>query len=196
MSGLHYRIQGDRTYFLTPTVVDWVDVFTRPVYKNFLVDQLKWSQENRGLNIFAWCLMTNHLHLIANTTAPFELDDAIRDFKKFTSKAIFNLLDSDSESRREWILQRFRFAGKISRKHKYTKFWQEGNKPIDVHSEEFLWQKINYIHQNPVKLGYVEREQDWLYSSARNYYGLSDVLPVTCVTPPVKTVGSKGFFDL
>jgi len=196
MSGLHYRIQVDKTYFLTPTVVDWVDLFTRPVYKQFLIEQLKFCQEKKGLNIFAWCLMTNHLHLIVNTSAPFVLNDVMRDFKKFTSKALVDLMDSENESRRNWILQRFLFAGTISRKHKYAKFWQEGNNAIEIYSEEVLWQKINYIHRNPVKEGYVFREQDYMYSSARNYYGLPNVLPVTCVNAPVKTVTSKDFFKI
>lgn len=75
-------------YFITSTVVDWMDVFTRPVYKHIVVDSLKYCQDHKGLELFAWVLMTNHLHMIAGANGTPQIGDVLRDFKKFTSKGI------------------------------------------------------------------------------------------------------------
>ncbi len=125
--------------------------------------------------------MSNHIHLIANTEEPFLLKDVMRDFKKFTSKEIISLIENDSESRREWMLSIFANGAANSSKHKNYKFWQEGNHAIELYSEKFVWDKINYIHENPVNSGYVKKAEDWLYSSARNYYGLDTIFEVECI---------------
>jgi len=182
MSGLHYSIIGDRTYFLTMTVVNWIDVFTRKNHKIALVDSLQYCQEKKGLNIYAWCLMPSHLHLIANTEQGFMLDDVIRDFKKFTSKKIISLIKSEPESRREWMLGRFECAARANKKIREYKFWKDGNHAIEVYSPGVTWQKIDYIHQNPVEELFVASPEDYLFSSARNYAGLDHVLKVHCIT--------------
>ena len=166
MKGLHYSIRPDKSYFLTLTVVDWIDVFTRLNHKMLIVDSLKYCQQEKGLNIYSWCLMPSHLHLIANTSMKFELADVIRDFKKYTSKALVRQIQQEPESRREWMLNRFDFEGKKNKKIKNHKFWQDGNHAIEVFSEKVTWQKINYILQNPVVEKFVAKEQDYLFSSA------------------------------
>lgn len=85
------KIFPGHLYFLTLTVVDWVDIFTRPVYKHIIVDSLKYCQAQKGLVVYAWCLMSNHLHLIATNQEGFHLSDILRDFKKFTSKQILHI---------------------------------------------------------------------------------------------------------
>src|SRR5436190_16872632 len=115
MSGNHYSIKGNKTYFLTCTVVNWIDVFTRKNHKLAIVDSLKYCQQNKGLNIYAWCLMPSHLHMLVNTEHGFNLSDVVRDFKKFTSKKIIQLILNEPESRREWLLQQFAGAGKNNR---------------------------------------------------------------------------------
>ena len=73
---------------MTMTVVDWIDLFTRVNHKQLLIDSLKFCQDKKGLNIFGFCLMTSHLHILANTVEPFQLDNVVRDFKIFTPKAL------------------------------------------------------------------------------------------------------------
>ena len=102
----------------------------------------------------------------------------------------------NDDSRAKWMMKRFEYVGKYNRKITNFKFWQDGNHPIEVYSEGVLWQKINYIHQNPVKQKFVYREQDWFHSSARNYYNLPNVLDVILLTPPVITVDHKDFFKV
>ena len=193
--GFHYNIRKDKTYFMTMTVVDWIDLFTRVNQKQLIVDSLKYCQENKGLNIFGWCLMPSHLHLIANTKIPFDLDDVVRDFKRHTSKNAILLIENEAESRREWLLDKFAYAGKIHPKNKNHKVWQDKNHAIELYTERVTWQKLNYIHRNPVVDKVVYKEQDYLFSSARNYYGLPNVLEIDCLTPPITTVSSRNFFN-
>jgi len=88
---IQYRITGE-VYFVTDTVVDWVDIFSRPTYKHIILESLKYCQEQKGLLIYAWVLMTNHLHMIVGANEDNNVSDIMRDFKKFTSKVIINTL--------------------------------------------------------------------------------------------------------
>ena len=178
--GIKNKISEGYTYFLTMTVVNWIDVFTRPVYKHIIVDSLKYNHKNKGLIIYAWCLMSNHLHLIAEADEGFNLSDILRDFKKYTSKAIIKeIQDNPEESRKKWMLSEFEFAGRYNPGIQNYKFWQDGNEAKEIHSTSFIEQKLNYIHENPVVAEIVENDFEYLYSSAKNYaddQGLIDVV--------------------
>jgi putative transposase len=176
--GIKNPILPNEIYFLTSTVVDWVDVFTRPVYKDIIVNSLKFCQNKKGLDLYAWCLMTNHIHWIAGAKEGFLLSDIIRDFKKFTSTAIVKAISEEAESRRDWMLYRFGFAGKFRNDVINFKFWQDGNEPKDCRTREFTLQKLNYIHQNPVRAGIVFEAEQYMYSSAINYMGGKGLLDV------------------
>jgi REP element-mobilizing transposase RayT len=179
--GVKHTIKEDKSYYLTLTVVGWADVFTRLNHKKTIIDSLKYCQQNKGLNIYAYCLMTNHLHMIANTNDPFLLKDTIRDFKRHTSQKIVEQRQEEPESRREWLMSLFAMGALNSSKHKEYRFWQEGNHAIELYSHSFTWDKINYIHQNPVRAGFVKKPEDWLYSSATNYNDMESVLDVVLV---------------
>ena len=95
-----YQIkEQDALYYLTLQVVDWVDVFTRQCYRDIVVDSMRYCQLNKNLQVFAYVIMSNHIHLIANS-ATGELSATLRDFKKFTSKAILQQIAEGRESRR------------------------------------------------------------------------------------------------
>ncbi len=175
--GVKQTIKKNSSYFLTLTVVGWIDVFTRKNHKDAIIESLRYCISNKGLNVYSYCLMTNHLHLIVNTNTPHELKDVIRDFKRHTSKTIIEQIKNAPESRREWMLREFEKAGIESTKHKNYKFWQTGNHAIELFNERFLWDKINYIHNNPLEEGFVDRPEDWNYSSASNYQEKESLLP-------------------
>ena len=119
-----YKIREiDKAYFVTITVVDWADVFTRKNHKLLLIDSLAHCQQNKGLVIFGYCLMPSHLHMIAKAEGQYTLSDILRDFKKYTSKAIVKQIEEESESRREWMLDLFAKAGEPLKKIKNYKFW-------------------------------------------------------------------------
>jgi len=170
--GFKYTITSNEKYFLTLTVVDWIDVFTRKELCEIVTDSLRYCQQNKGLQVFAWCLMPSHLHLVAAVEEGGDtLSDVMRDFKKHTSKLIVKTISEIAESRRKWLLNHFAYAGKYDPKIKNYKFWQEGNHPIELTSRKFIDQKINYIHQNPVEAGIVYRAEDYVNSSAAQYAG-------------------------
>ena len=168
--------------FITATVVDWVDVFTRPQYKQIVVDSLEYCHANKGLIVHAWVLMTNHLHMIVSTDKTDDLSNILRDFKKFTSKMVITTIkNNEKESRKDWMLDRFRFAAANDKKTAGYKFWQDGNYVEQIISKDFFMQKLDYVHQNPVRQGFVSRAEDYLYSSARDYAGNSGILNVKVI---------------
>lgn len=176
--GLKNSIVPSGLYFLTMTVVDWVDIFTRPVYKHIIVDALKFCQEKKGLKLYAWVLMSNHLHLIAAAEEDRNLSDILRDFKQFTSRKIVITVQEESESRRHWMLHRFEFNAHLSTKVRHYKVWQDGNEAKELLSNCFIDQKLESIHQNPVRAEWVDEPGHYRYSSAANYANLSGLLEV------------------
>ena len=185
--GQKQTIKTDKAYFLTLTVVAWVDVFTRKNHRDALIDSFKYCQNQKGLIIFAYVIMSNHVHLIANTNEPFLLKDTIRDLKKFTAKKILQQIAEQPESRREWMLPLFELKSEDKNGNKNHKFWQEGNHAIELFSEKFVWDKIQYIHNNPVEAGFVKQPYEWIYSSATNYCGVESIIEVETLTPRLVT---------
>ncbi len=172
MSCDNYLIANpNAVYFLTFTVTDWVDVFTRQAYKYEIVHSLNFCVGNKGLTIFAWCLMSNHIHLVCRAKEGFRISEIIRDFKKFTSKSIVKLIGEIPESRREWLLYRFEYAGKFDNRITKYKFWQETNHAILLDSNSMIDQRINYVHENPVRALVVAAPHEYLFSSAIDYAG-------------------------
>jgi REP element-mobilizing transposase RayT len=131
MSGDRYIISDQNgLYFLTFTVLDWVDVFTRKDYKIILTESMNYCVEEKGLIVYAWVIMSNHIHVIWQAKEGFSLSDIIRDFKKFTAKRIINMIETETESRKVWMLKKFEYAGtRLNRISKY-KFWKDDNHAI------------------------------------------------------------------
>ncbi len=171
-----YKIDGDGIYFLTFQIVGWVDIFTRKVYRDIVIESLKYCQENKSLNLFAYVIMSNHVHLVAQSDGK-ALGDVVRDFKSYTCKRIMNELLINSESRREWMKMVFEYHGKFKNKQT-NQIWTHENHAEHLHSQKFIEQKINYIHNNPVRAGIVLQPEEYLYSSARNYADLDGLLDV------------------
>lgn len=105
------------------------------------------------------------------------LSDIMRDFKKFTSKKLISTLGQINESR-DWLIDKFSFAARTHSKTEEFKVWQDGFHPISVETTLFKEQKLNYIHQNPVKAGLVNEPKHYNYSSAINYCGGLGLLEV------------------
>ncbi|MDF2156670.1 transposase [Algoriphagus sp. CAU 1675] len=161
-----YQIQDQgAVHFVTFTVHQWVDVFTRDIYREKFIDGLKFCQDQKGLEIFSWVVMTNHCHLILRAKEE-NLSDVIRDLKKFTSKSIFQAIQTNpKESRREWICKLLSIEDRIW-------FWEEGYHGEEIYSVDFFDNKAEYIHQNPVKAGFVDKEEEYIWSSAGDFYGV------------------------
>ena len=151
-------------HFLTLTIIEWIDIFTRPEYFKTVINSLKYCRKNKGLLLYEYVIMTNHIHLIARVKENYKLSQIISDFKKHTTVEILKLLEKDN---RRYILNLIKNS--FFRKKGYEKqIWQRENYPEVIMSEKFLREKIRYIYKNPVKKEYVVNPEDWLYSSARN----------------------------
>lgn len=171
----------EKLYFVSFAVVYWLDVFIRNEYKDELLESLKYCIEKKGLEVYAFCIMTSHVHLIIGTNGE-KMEDIMRDFKSFTSTRLRNLIDANlSESRREWMLWLMERAGKKNSNNKGFQFWQQHNKPIELYDNVIMDQKLEYIHNNPVEAGFVSRPEDYVYSSARNYCGEQGILDVKII---------------
>ncbi len=177
MSTKYKAITTDQAYFITLTTVGWIDVFTR-LNQKYVITNVRHCQEKKGLEIDAYYLMSSHLHLLCKGTEGFILSDIMRDFKKFTSKQIVKTIQDEPESRREWMLEYFQKSCEHLKKEQKYKVWQGGYHAEIVESNWFIKQKINYIHNNPVKDKIVTLPENYYFSSTRNYAGLDYELEV------------------
>ena len=183
-----YQIKDQEgLYYLTFQIVDWVDIFTRQVYRDIIIDSIKYAIENKGFQLFAYVIMSNHIHLISNSSEG-RLSDTIRDIKKYTSKRIIETIHSINESRREWLLNCFEFKARQHSRNKNFQVWTHENHAIHLYSPEFTFEKLNYLHQNPVRAGIVANAEDYMYSSARNYADLNNLLEVEILSLPAIVV--------
>ncbi|MEQ9063682.1 MAG: transposase [Vicingaceae bacterium] len=157
-------------YFISPTLVGWVDLFTKSIYRELIVNSLRYCQEEKGLIIHAWCIMSSHLHLIVSCQDQFAISSIVRDFKKYTSKAMIKAIIQSDESRREWLLRIFKEAAQPIRRNTNYKVWQDGNHPVELIDNKMLDERLNYLHLNPVKEAIVQQPDYYIYSSANDYF--------------------------
>ncbi len=173
MSRSRYQFQGPRQpHFLTCTVVGWLPIFTRTETVQIVLDSWRFLQTERRLVVYGYVVLENHVHLIASAE---DLGKEIGDFKSYTARR-----SSIPSKRGEFIsclqqLEFFKAKHKVDRKYQ---LWQEGSHPQLIQDEDMMRQKLEYIHNNPVKRGYVDDPVHWRYSSARNYAGQAGLLEV------------------
>ncbi len=169
-------------YFITTATVFWLEVFTRIEYKDIIINSLKYCIKEKGLIVHAYVIMSNHIHLIiSRKETGNEFSAIIRDFKKFTAmKLIKAIKENKDEGRQELFLGKMKQAGYNNRNNTNYQFWQQNNQPIEL-DVNWIDQKLNYIHENPVKKGWVAEGHEYLYSSARNYVGLESPLKVVSI---------------
>jgi putative transposase len=164
-----YKTEAEKVYYVTITVVGWIDVFTRKEYVYDLMENIKYCQKNKGLDLYAYVIMSNHLHFIAKSN-DVPLNILLGNFKSFTSKKLIEMIDThQGESRKEWMMRLFNYYGKGNSQNEEYQFWQNGNHPIGLWSPKVIQQKMDYLHNNPVKQGIVARAEDYLYSSANEF---------------------------
>lgn len=167
-------------HFVTFSVVGWVDVFSREQYKEIMVESLRYCMEHKGLTLHAWVIMTNHVHLIISSKTA-KLEELVRDIKKFTSKQIVAAIrENPEESRKEWMLNLFRFTGANNKKNKEFQFWKQDYHPVELTTNEMMNQRLSYLHENPVRSGLVWEAWHYKYSSAIDYNtNEKGLLPIT-----------------
>ena len=176
-----YKVLDDQLpNFVTATVVGWVDALSRELYKEIICKSLVFCSEKKGLQLHAWVIMPNHLHLIISCAQGHFIKDVMRDFKKYTSRQIVKaILENDHESRKEWMLNLFAFAGRSNNSTDDYQFWQSDYHPVILDTPAKITGRLDYLHENPVRAGIVWNPQDYKYSSAVDYYTQSmGILPI------------------
>ena len=157
----------DCLYFVTHTIVGWINLFDRECYKQILVENLKHCQEMEGLEIFAYVIMSNHIHIIARRNNELDLTELLGRFKSVTSKKfIKEIINNPQESRRDWLLYQFNYFANKNSQYDECHLWQYTNHPTELFSNNVILQKVNYIHENPVIAGIVNDATTYVYSSA------------------------------
>jgi REP element-mobilizing transposase RayT len=160
-------------YFMTSSFVNGLPLFADPDAAQIVLDSLLFLQSKREVTLYAYVLMENHFHIIARAD---ELSENMRHFKSYTAREIIDLFEQKKRTR---LQKQLRYAKLGYKADSSYQLWQEGLHPQQISNDEMMCQKMEYIHQNPVKRGYVDHPEDWRYSSARNYLGMKGLIPVT-----------------
>jgi putative transposase len=166
--------------FITLAVVDWIDVFTKPQYRDIVVNSLRFCQQKKGLQIHGWCIMTNRVHLIVSAKDR-DLLSIISGFKRYTARRLIRAIKEDkNDARKEWMLSTFSFEALLFNGGEGYQFWQKEDHRIKLDTEESIEKKLSDIHQLPVRAGIVHEPENYIYCSAVNYMigefgGLLDV---------------------
>ncbi|MDO9266954.1 MAG: transposase [Sulfurimonas sp.] len=159
-------------HFVTCTILHWIPIFTRVETTNIVFDSLKYLQQTDSLKLYAYVILENHLHLVVSSD---DIGKSMRKFKAHTAKEILKLLQ---EKDVKTILEQLAFYKKAHKKETIYQLWQEGIQPKLIKDEKMMIERINYIHQNPVKRGYIDDAKYWRYSSARDYEGVDGLIDV------------------
>ncbi len=161
MGRSRYKIyEATYPHFITCTILHWIPIFTRTETTNIIFDSLKFLQKEDNLKIYAYVILENHLHMIVSSD---DVLKTIKKFKSFTAKT---------------ILEQLAFYKKAHKTQTTYQLWQEGFQPKLIKDEKMMIETINYIHQNPVKRGYVDVAKHWRYSSARDYEDIKGLIDV------------------
>jgi len=169
MSRRYKFFDNSALYFVSYATVSWVDLFIRDLYREIILKSLQHCIENKGLEVYAFCIMTSHVHLIISTHGD-KLENIMRDHKQHTSEMLRKApKEHYGESRREWMMQLFLAAGEDNGNNRGFQLWQQHNQPIGLTTADMLYLRLSYLLQNPVEAGFVESAEDWKWSSARDY---------------------------
>ena len=174
MSRTRYRVYDEAyPHFLTCTVVDWLPIFSRPSAAEVILDSWRFLQQENRLELFAYVILENHIHFIAKGK---NLPKQVANFKSFTARKLIDLLQQTGA---ESLLKQLAYRKAAHKADRDYQLWQEGSQPKEISNDAMKVQKVDYIHFNPVKRGYVDDSVHWRYSSARNYAGMEGLIEVT-----------------
>lgn len=183
MSRKYKFTDQSQQYFVTFAVVYWIDLFIREEYNKILLDSWDYCIKNKGMELYAWCIMSSHVHLIIGTKGD-KLENIMRDMKKYTSAVLKECIKAHpKESRRDWLLWMMERAGTKNGNNNKFQLWRQDNHPLLLDDVKKLHNCLNYVHNNPVVAGIVEKPEDYLYSSARDYHDLPGKIDVIKIDP-------------
>lgn len=173
MGRSRYKIyEPTQPHFITCTILHWIPIFTRTQTTDIIFESLKYLQKTDNLKIYAYVILENHLHLVAQSD---DIAKSMAKFKSFTAREIISYLKKENA---KTILEQLIFYKKAHKVDREFQLWQEGIQPKLIQGDKMMLDRMNYIHQNPAKRGYVDEAKHWRYSSARDYDGVCGLLDV------------------
>jgi len=174
MGRSRYKIyEPTAPHFMTCTILHWIPIFTRVQTTDIIFDSLKYLQKKDNLKIYAYVILENHLHLVASSD---NIGETMKAFKTHTAREILKYLQKENAST---ILEQLAFYKKAHKKTATYQLWQEGIQAKLIVNEKMMLDRINYIHNNPVKRGYIEDASCWRYSSDRDYEGVEGLIGIS-----------------
>ena len=165
-------VEPTHPHFITCTVLNWIPLFTNKESVNILLESFKYLQQSDNLKLYAYVILENHIHIVAQSD---DIGKSMAKFKRHTARKLLNLLQQRNI---QTILDQLIFYKKAHKTDREYQLWQEGMQPKLIQSDAMMISKINYIHHNPVKRGYVNEAKHWRYSSAGNYDGVDGLLEI------------------
>lgn len=170
-----YKIfEQERPHFFTSTVINWLPLFASPGIVELIYDCWKFMQKEKRLIIYGYIIMENHLHFIASS--PTNLSKEVGIFRSYTARQMIDWLQ---EKKAEHILKQLNYYKLRHKRDRKYQLWQEGAHPKAILTDKMMLQKLEYMHYNPVKRGYVDEPTHWRYSSARDYAGMEGLMEIT-----------------
>ena len=170
---------NDELYFISFSTINWIDIFIREEYKECIIDSWKFCQQNKGLDIYGWCIMTSHIHMIIGSKTQ-KLEEIVRDMKRHTSSSLKKIIaNNPKESRKEWIMWMMQRAGRKNGNNIEWQLWQQDNQPLAIKDQEMFDSYLSYIHLNPIVEGFVTQPEDWKYSSAMDFCNKKGLIEIT-----------------
>jgi putative transposase len=148
--------------FITITCLEWKYVLADDSLKDIIIESLTFLTKANRVHVFAFCIMSNHLHMIWQMLGDHTKEDVQRDFLKFTAQRILEALKLSKSS----LLPELR----VDSKDRKFQIWERNALSVPLYTDKVFFQKLNYIHNNPVSAGLCERPEDYAYSSASFYY--------------------------
>jgi REP element-mobilizing transposase RayT len=148
-------------FFWTATIKDWSHLLKEVRFKNIVLDSMSYLSEKKLVDIFAFVIMPNHIHLIWRTNKLNGKETVQGSFLKYTAHEFRKILLKEGK------LSNYE-VNAINKKHE---FWQRDSLAIHLYSKEVAFQKLEYIHNNPCteKWNLAMEPQDYYYSSDRFY---------------------------
>ncbi|MBO6524825.1 MAG: transposase [Balneolaceae bacterium] len=160
-------------YFITSSVINGIPLFSDPELADIILQSLQFIQEQKGAILYGYVIMENHIHAVLESD---DISRVIQSFKSYTAKKIIQSLE---ERERLLLLKRLRFNKKKHKIQSEYQVWQEGVHPKQIDSTKKMISCLEYIHYNPVKVGYIDDPVHWRYSSARKYQNLPGLIGIT-----------------
>ena len=158
---------------MTWTVNAWLPVFTRIWAVDEILNSWRHLQQQDEMELLGYCVLENHLHLIV--VGP-SISNTMARSRSFTARRIIDGLKTNGE---QTLLELMAWNKAKHKQDRDFQLWQEGKQPKQIRTDATMWQKLEYIHYNPVRRGYVDDPSHWRYSSARNYAQQTSLIDVT-----------------